>query len=95
MLSHPLHDAVKVDMGDIGRDAELFRFPYFNDSIRRIDEDLGGDSTRIQAGTAHGTPVHDGDGFLVLQRVFNEIRARPGADDDHVIFLHCSPLEVL
>ena len=89
---HPLHDGRKIDVPHLGRDAEFFRFPDFNDSIRRIDEDLRGDSPHVETGASHRALVHEGDGLVVLQRILDEVRPAAGADDDNVVFLHGSPI---
>jgi len=85
---HPLHDRGEVNFLDFRRDAKFFRFPDLNDSIRRIDENFRGDSAGVQARASHGSFVHERDGLLVLQRIFDNIRTRPGADDDDVVFFH-------
>ena len=89
--AHTLHDGGEVDLRYLGRNAEPFRLPDLHDSIRRIDEDLGGYSAHIKAGPSHGPLVHEGQGLVVGQGVLDEVRSGPGADDDDVVFLHDSP----
>src|SRR5512143_1904638 len=85
---HPLHDGREIDVPHFGRDAELRRFPDFNDSIRRIDEDLRGDSPHVETGSSRRSPVHEGDGLIVLERILDKVRPAAGAYYDNVVFLH-------
>src|SRR5512147_661270 len=89
---HPLHDGCEIDVPHFGRDAELLRFPDFNDSIRRIDEDLRGDSSHVETGSSRRSPVHEGDGLAVLERILDEVRPASGAYYDDVVFFHERPL---
>jgi hypothetical protein len=86
--AHTFHDGGEVDPPELGRDAELFCLPDFNDSIRRIDEYLRGDSARVQTGAARWTPIHEGHGLVMGKRVLDQVRSGAGADDDDIVFFH-------
>jgi hypothetical protein len=83
---------LEIDVFNLRGNAEFFRFPDFDDSIRRIDEDFRGDSTGIEAGAAQRSLVHEGHGLVMLKRVLDKIRARARADDNDVVFFHDLPL---
>ena len=89
---HPLHDGREIDVFHFGRDAELLRFPDFNDSIRRIDEDLRRDSPDVETGASYRAPVYEGDGLSVLKRILDDVRSAAGAYYNNVVFFHGLPV---
>jgi hypothetical protein len=77
MFPHSLHDQGEVNGGDLRSDAVLFCFPDLNDSIRRIDNELCGDSTDVQAGAARWPLVYEGYGLVMGERVSTRFAPAP------------------
>ncbi len=87
--SHPLHDGPEIDRLHGSGDAEPARLLDFHDSIRRVDELLGGDTAPVEAGAPDERAFIDegrfqaGPGGLVRDK-----RPAAGADNDNFVVFH-------
>ncbi len=87
-IPHPLAQLFPVNRGWIDHQTDLFAPFTLTDRIGGMDQDFGGDTAAIEAGTAKFMPFYQGTGLALGQSRLQDNQGGTTADHDQIKILH-------